>query len=32
VVRKEADGGMRISRVPIVPVPPELQAIIEEMK
>ena len=32
VVRKEADGGMRISRVPIVPVPPELQAVIEEMK
>jgi succinate dehydrogenase / fumarate reductase flavoprotein subunit len=32
VVRKEPDGGMRISRVPVVPVAPELQAIIEEMK
>jgi succinate dehydrogenase / fumarate reductase flavoprotein subunit len=32
VVRKEADGGMQISRVPVVPVPPELQALIEEMK
>ncbi len=32
VVRKEPDGGMQISRVPVVPVTPELQAIIEEMK
>ncbi len=32
VVRKEPDGGMRISRVPIVPLTPEHQAIIEEMK
>ena len=32
VVRKEADGGMGIVRVPIVPPAPEHQAIIEEMK
>jgi succinate dehydrogenase / fumarate reductase flavoprotein subunit len=32
VVRKEPDGGMQISRVPVVPVTPELKAIIEEMK
>jgi len=32
VVRKEPDGGMEISRVPVVPVAPELKAIIEEMK
>ncbi len=32
VVRKEPDGGMRIERVPIVPLTPEHKAIIEEMK
>ncbi len=32
VVRKGADGGMEIVRVPVVPVPPELKAVIEEMK
>jgi succinate dehydrogenase / fumarate reductase flavoprotein subunit len=32
VVRKEPDGGMRILREPVVPVAPELQAIIAEMK
>ncbi|HEY4593596.1 MAG TPA: fumarate reductase/succinate dehydrogenase flavoprotein subunit [Thermoanaerobaculia bacterium] len=32
VVRKEPDGGMRISREPVAPLTPEHQAIIEEMK
>jgi succinate dehydrogenase / fumarate reductase flavoprotein subunit len=32
VVRKEPDGGMRILREPVIPVAPELQAIITEMK
>jgi succinate dehydrogenase / fumarate reductase, flavoprotein subunit len=32
VVRKGADGGMEIVRVPVVPVSPELKAVIEEMK
>jgi succinate dehydrogenase / fumarate reductase flavoprotein subunit len=32
VIRKEPDGGMRISRVPTAAVTPELKSIIEEMK
>jgi succinate dehydrogenase / fumarate reductase flavoprotein subunit len=32
VVRKERDGGMSVSRVPLPEMPPELKAIIEEMK
>jgi succinate dehydrogenase / fumarate reductase flavoprotein subunit len=32
VVRKKSDGSMDVEHVPVQPVPPELQAIIEEMK
>jgi succinate dehydrogenase / fumarate reductase, flavoprotein subunit len=32
VVAKGADGEMRIDRAPIPPLPPELAAVIEEMK
>jgi succinate dehydrogenase / fumarate reductase flavoprotein subunit len=32
VVRKGADGSMQLERRPLAPVPPELQAIIEEQK
>jgi succinate dehydrogenase / fumarate reductase flavoprotein subunit len=32
VVSKQPDGEMKITRVPVVPVPPELKAVIEEMK
>jgi succinate dehydrogenase / fumarate reductase flavoprotein subunit len=32
VVRKEADGGMQVSRVPIPPLPDELKQVIDEMK
>jgi len=32
VVSKGADGGMRLTREPIAPLPPELAAIIEEQK
>jgi succinate dehydrogenase / fumarate reductase flavoprotein subunit len=32
VVRKGEDGAMRVERVPLPPMPPELAAVIEEMK
>ncbi|HEY0553763.1 MAG TPA: fumarate reductase/succinate dehydrogenase flavoprotein subunit, partial [Thermoanaerobaculia bacterium] len=32
VVSKDPDGGMKITRVPVVPVSPELRTVIEEMK
>ncbi len=32
VVRKGADGAMQVERVPVPPLPAELQAIVEEMK
>jgi succinate dehydrogenase / fumarate reductase flavoprotein subunit len=32
VVRKDGAGGMKVERVPLPPLPPELSAIIEEMK
>ena len=32
IVRKQRDGRMSVSRVPIPPMPAELKAIIEEMK
>jgi succinate dehydrogenase / fumarate reductase flavoprotein subunit len=32
VVRKGSDGGMRLTREPIAPLPAELAAIIEEQK
>ncbi len=32
VVKKGADGRMALTRVPVPPVPPELQRVIEEMK
>ena len=32
VVKKGSDGAMRVERVPLPPMPPELQAIVEEMK
>ena len=32
VIQKGADGGMRLSREPIPPMPPELARIIEEQK
>ena len=32
VARKEVGGEMRITREPLTPMPPELQAVIEEMK
>lgn len=32
VVHKERDGGMAVSRVPLPEMPPELKAIIDEMK
>ena len=32
VVRRGPDGGMVLDREPIPPLPPELSAIIEEMK
>jgi succinate dehydrogenase / fumarate reductase flavoprotein subunit len=32
VIRKGADGGMLVTRAPVPETPPELQAIIEEMK
>jgi succinate dehydrogenase flavoprotein subunit len=32
VVRKDADGAMKVSQAPIPPLPPELKQVIEEMK
>jgi succinate dehydrogenase / fumarate reductase flavoprotein subunit len=32
VIQKGADGSMQLSRVPIAPIPPELQQVIEENK
>jgi succinate dehydrogenase / fumarate reductase flavoprotein subunit len=32
LLRKGADGGMQVAREPVVPMPAELQAIIQEMK
>ena len=32
VIQKGDDGGMQLSRVPILPIPPELQQVIEENK
>ena len=31
-LKKAADGSMALERVPIAPMPPELKAVIEEMK
>jgi hypothetical protein len=32
MVKRRADGGMEVSRIPIPPIPPELQQVIEEQK
>ena len=32
VVKQGADGRMTLARVPVPPIPPELQRVIEEMK
>jgi succinate dehydrogenase / fumarate reductase, flavoprotein subunit len=32
IIKKGSDGEMQVQRTPLVPVPPELKAIIEEMK